>query len=820
MNRYFAFFSDNFRLSTRYHQRLLLGLPLAAFLSQPSQLYASTADTSACTEMETDCMELTSSTAIGTTESAMVMATQSEKLWSDTVRGYTVNLYAGGNKYIISKTSYTNERISIGGDNFEIYTQLIGNYEDNIIHGYGSFRFTVDYHFKSGTYLHDDLIYGRAGNDTIYGHQGDDELYGENGNDSIYGGDGDDLIDGGSGNDLLYGESGDDVIIGGDGDDLLFGGDGMDQLYGGDGNDWLFSGNLMDNKGDVMTGGAGRDTFVLGEAPGPEIYTESMDWGQWGLDLGLNLANDVLDFSFAVFAPGWTLAKEAAPMTIDGVRAGLAINGSATVVIPPKEAAYAEITDFNPLEDVVIIPLSAEGKLDIFLSDDTNGENAITIKQDREGVVDIIATLSWADAAEIYGPETTYLDYDAKQAFLKVVLQNIMIIDASGARLGENSQIDLEVDPKHLLALGSNRFMIFGAYSGISLQGSMASEYLFGTNHDDIISGYKLDADGGTGFNPENSGNDELRGFAGNDIFFGGGGNDLIFGGDGSDTASYQDSIFGIVADLSNKYEDLNGSYALIVDDGFWGSRDKLYSVENIIGSRYDDIIIGDDQANALLGGGGNDQLTGGGGADVFAITTGGVATINDFTASQGDRIIIEFSGESLALYYEEVDGTGYLKSVYDDTTVVILQDIGSQSFSLDYVTIQTKDGFVLDVPNPILGTDGDDHLTGTAEDDVMISGAGNDILDGGDGADSYVLGGGNNTVYFNLDDGDKIYLSKKAYGINSSSDLGAVSRLSPEGPVVELWGNNNVVISTLVSESFPTLYDFESHMDEWLEVY
>ncbi|MGL5193626.1 MAG: SGNH/GDSL hydrolase family protein, partial [Chroococcales cyanobacterium] len=66
---------------------------------------------------------------------------------------------------------------------------------------------------------------------------------------------------------------------------------------------------------------------------------------------------------------------------------------------------------------------------------------------------------------------------------------------------------------------------------------------------------------------------------------------------------------------------------------------ETLTDVQHIIGSAYDDTLIGDDQANILRGGEGNDWLIGGGGEDIFILAPGeGTNTIADFE-SGSDRI-------------------------------------------------------------------------------------------------------------------------------------------------------------------------------------
>ncbi len=95
---------------------------------------------------------------------------------------------------------------------------------------------------------------------------------------------------------------------------------------------------------------------------------------------------------------------------------------------------------------------------------------------------------------------------------------------------------------------------------------------------------------------------------------------------------------------------------------------DRYYSVENVLGSEFDDTLTGNSAANELAGGDGNDRLsggggndtidgglgddrlTGGGGNDTFIFANGyGNDTITDFVtgAATNDRIdVSDFDGE------------------------------------------------------------------------------------------------------------------------------------------------------------------------------
>jgi Ca2+-binding RTX toxin-like protein len=115
-----------------------------------------------------------------------------------------------------------------------------------------------------------DTLYGWDGNDNIYAGSGNDIAYGENGNDYIDGWTGNDYLSGGNGHDTLLGYDGHDTLYGDAGNDFLYGEKGTDKLFGGLGNDVLNGGGYAYNSGeyDEMTGGAGADTFVLGNAFG------------------------------------------------------------------------------------------------------------------------------------------------------------------------------------------------------------------------------------------------------------------------------------------------------------------------------------------------------------------------------------------------------------------------------------------------------------------------------------------------------------------------------------------------------------------------
>jgi hypothetical protein len=111
------------------------------------------------------------------------------------------------------------------------------------------------------------------------------------------------------------------------------------------------------------------------------------------------------------------------------------------------------------------------------------------------------------------------------------------------------------------------------------------------------------------------AGNDTLDGGLGDDTLQGGQGDDTLDGGGGTnDTADYSDATSnGLVASL------MTGS-----SSGGGLGNDTLTNIHSLIGSDYNDTLIGDDGDNSLTGGLGNDILWGHGGTNSM---TGDVGT-------------------------------------------------------------------------------------------------------------------------------------------------------------------------------------------------
>jgi Ca2+-binding RTX toxin-like protein len=190
--------------------------------------------------------------------------------------------------------------------------------------------------------------------------------------------------------------------------------------------------------------------------------------------------------------------------------------------------------------------------------------------------------------------------------------------------------------------------------------------------------------------------------------------------------------------------------------------------IENAIGTRFDDLLIGSYANNRLEGRGGNDHLEGGLGNDTLA-------------GGGGDDLLRGYGGDDIYLFHEagnlghdtiDGDGSGRLDFSQFGRPVTIYLDRGSrQTVHADLdLTLQTSHevsdvvGSALadiiygnDLANSLNGGAGDDTIHGQGGDDIITGGAGIDRLFGDSGndwlyadlADLLVDGGtGTNTIY------------------------------------------------------------------------
>jgi Ca2+-binding RTX toxin-like protein len=221
------------------------------------------------------------------------------------------------------------------------------------------------------------------------------------------------------------------------------------------------------------------------------------------------------------------------------------------------------------------------------------------------------------------------------------------------------------------------------------------------------------------------TGNDQLFGGGGDDFMRGGLGDDYLDGGTGSDRASYFSIPGAVRVDLR-----IQG----VAQNTLAGGFDTLVNVENVAGSEFADVLIGNHLANWIWSHGGADDITGNAGDDTFWIPDADGAIVR---GGQGVDVI-SFRGR--------VDTVG--------------TDTGGVSFTLASTSAQdTGRGFV--TATQMEGAEGsefDDSITGNGQDNLLSGFTGNDTVNGG-GGDDLIYGDhalrevGENQSVYNYDD-------------------------------------------------------------------
>jgi serralysin len=226
--------------------------------------------------------------------------------------------------------------------------------------------------------------------------------------------------------------------------------------------------------------------------------------------------------------------------------------------------------------------------------------------------------------------------------------------------------------------------------------------------------GFGGNATGDTFFGVENItgsiGNDQLKGdsedntlvgASGNDVLIGAGGADILGGGElGSDTASYVGSAAVSINLLTHA---VSGGDA---------AGDSLFGIENLLGSSFNDALIGDNGANVLNGGAGLDMLVGDLGNDTFIV-------------DNADDVTLENADEGV-----------------DTVQSSVTRMLGA---NIENLTL-TGGAIVNGAGNALANI-----ITGNIQANILTGGGGGDTMNGGRGKDQLTGGVGNDKFVFNV---------------------------------------------------------------------
>ncbi|KAB7615477.1 hypothetical protein F9L33_01545 [Amylibacter sp. SFDW26] len=585
-----------------------------------------------------------------------------------------------------------------------------------------------------------------------------------------------DIVDGTDGDDTMlvgFVDADNDTIDGADGDDdIIAGYDGDDSIQGGEGNDVIYGGNVP---GQPTV--SARESFNWSDVPDPDdggqidksddfepTFTQntgSVDVTYTQLN-NLNIETDFEDDDqniTGIDGGSETVDNNSAlesQTENDGETATYQLEFSEEVanidfrVNDVDNDSVLQILAFDANGNPVEVSISGAGS-DVTLSDEDGVAGNDTITSD--GGNSSNAGADHSALVEIAGP-----------------VAKIQIIHTNdGGDSSHATVTDVFFDTIVAGGTGGND----------TIDGGAGDDDIFGQDGDDVLSG-------GTGTN-------ELFGGAGDDVFIGGDGADSFQGGADQDNLDYSNSDAAVNVNLTTG--DLSGGDA--DNDTIVGG------IDGVIGSDFDDTLVGFDQqgtsvpdvfTNELFGGAGddviegkggddlleggddNDTITGGDGADIInagadrdLIIGGTDGDVIDGGSDGDDFDTLDLTGQGpFRVINQVVDGNGN----GTNGTIEFL-DAGGVPTGASFTFTEIEEILGDRVAGPVDGTAGDDVITPTSgagggvfvdaqgdsvdgidgDDDIINGFAGDDTIDGGVGADEIFAGADADTIL--LGDGE-----------------------------------------------------------------
>ncbi len=588
-------------------------------------------------------------------------------------------------------------------------------------------------------------IVATDGNDTIYGGAGiSNTIYGGAGNDVMRGNLDGDMLDGGSGiNTADYGNSTQNLVF-----DLTAASkniyvsgstptatnsdsvSSVQNVIGGSGND-KFIGNASDN---VFIGGAGNDTFIGG--------TDSTH------DSGI----DTVDYSGSVTAIDADLTR------VSGQVVGnAAVDGTDTL--------YGIENIIGTSQNDIIIGDANANTLTGGAGDDTiKGNGGADFLYGGTGNDTIFGGL---DGDYIDGggsTEKNVVDYsefaagasinlNVGQAYLNSTplikdallnIQNVVGTQGDDTITGKSSIVNT-------LNGGAGNDVLIGNLDGDLLDGGSDtsgdtadySAYTAATSLTVDMGAQSISQTGSLSNKDYFQNIEIIKTGSGADTFTVSTSTDTasytLDGGAGSDTIDYGSIYEGINVTL-------NGStYASVTVGAIGGGNDDLIrNIENVYGSKTDDVIIGDSNANKLVGNEGNDTLDGGAGSDSVYGGEGNDTIVGTLDGANDFYYGGTTSGVDVGVDTIDYSANAYNITLTGGTTAV--DNGGANGIGTD----------ILSGMDVFVSGSGSDKLTGGANSitiygnlgsDTITGGSGNDILYGDNAGNTHGVSDGHNTI-------------------------------------------------------------------------
>jgi len=637
---------------------------------------------------------------------------------------------------------------------------------------------------------------GTDGNDVVAGTNITDRLKGLAGQDTLQGGEGDDLLDGGTGNDLLNGGRGDDTYV-------LSRGSGQDRLVdvGGTQDTIEYAADVASD--DVQVTKNGKDVVLTIGSTGDAVILSQF------------LTAAVLQIDAVRFADGtvWDAAMIAgfAQRPIIGTTGPDILTGTAGddsfqgLAGNDQQSGLAgnDVLDGGSGADTMSGGLGD----DLYMVDD--GADIVT-EAAGEGLDTVQSSVSHRLSAHV---ENLTLVGAAAIDGTGNALNNLLIGNSAANVLTGGAGNDT-------YAIDGDDMVVERPNEGVDTI-QIGHTYTLGANLENLTLTGSAPIDG-TGNDLDNV----LTGNSSVNVFTGGKGNDtyVVSAGDivveqtgeGIDTIrtirSYQ--LGANVENLTlletarniDPFPQLGSNGGDAIATSMYGGTGAGLQVG--IGNALDNVLLGNDQRNALEAGVGNDTLAGNGGLDILRGGSGqdtylfgfgsGIDVIEDVSTGEIDTIQLEagISPDQVMVTRQQILTDSPIYSLFPSGLTLNLalpnpdrnadapadQMYIVYSSLADFSTKQVRfaDGTVWDgttllkksagEPDPgpgitldggsdddlLIGTEANDRLNGFAGNDRLEGGAGNDILDGslgndvllgGDGRDALSGGEGDNDL-------------------------------------------------------------------------
>ena len=524
----------------------------------------------------------------------------------------------------------------------------------------------------------DDLSAARTGS-SLWGLGGDDDLNGDRGDDKLYGGPGNDDLDGK------------------DGEDLLEGGMGMDVLTGGDDNDTAsYATSEMGvtvrlHSGQAMGGDADGDSWTLIE----RTYTEVDEDGD--SHERKESVPDIENLTGSNMAD--ILAGDSRENVIKGMGGDDKLYGG-----PGKNADNNDTLEGGSGNDMLF-----GGAGDDMLKGDGGNDHLY----------------GGAGADMFYGGAGSDMIYADTNDTL--IVGDVAIADATATPPVVSGAMPGDMDTLSFAKLTGKE----GVNVTINQNDGSGATALTGTT---VIAANIKGIENLIGTSEV----DRLTGDTGNNTIEGGEGGDTLSGGEGEDTLSYAGSDSLVSVTLQGTTGDTSPAARVARGDA---RGDTATDFENVRGSRYDDDLTGDVNANKLWGMDGDDELVGGNGDDTIEGGDGSDELDGDNgnasgqTRSTNDVLSYAMStaGVSVNLMARSASG-GHAQG----DTIVSYESPGVTDAAIEATATDaaSKSGTEVSTFEDLIGSDHNDTLTGDYRMNVLTGGKGNDTLRGGGGTD------------------------------------------------------------------------------------